>query len=252
MSGKGLQEHLAMADPSFLLSLIAMTSIGLLGAGHCVGMCGGIVSALGFASREGGSVRLMLGYNLGRITSYAAAGALVALLGQWGSTYLALGPVLRVASGVILVLMGCYLGGWWRVLVHLERLGSRFWKYIQPLGQSLLPVRSLPQALALGMLWGALPCGLVYTALAYAAASAEVSNGMLLMVAFGLGTTPAMVAGGLLAGRLKVLLQRQSVRAVMAVVMIVFGIWTLASVAMHGQHSRASGDSHGNHHYHNH
>jgi len=227
-----------------------MASIGLLGAGHCVGMCGGILSALGFASREGAGVRLMLGYNLGRITSYAAAGALVGLLGQWGSTYLALGPALRIASGVILVLMGCYLGGWWRVLVHLEKLGNRFWKHIQPLGKNLLPVHSLPQALALGMLWGALPCGLVYTALTYAATSAQVSEGLLLMAAFGLGTAPAMVAGGLLAGRLKVLLTKQSVRAVMAVAMIAFGVWTLASVAMHAQHSQASGDSHGSHHHH--
>jgi sulfite exporter TauE/SafE len=241
-----------MADPGFLLSLIAMGSIGLLGAGHCVGMCGGIVSALGFASSEGGGLRLMLGYNLGRISSYAAAGALVALLGHWGSTYLALGPVLRVASGVILVLMGCYLGGWWRVLVHLERLGRRFWKHVQPLGQSLLPVRSLPQALALGMLWGALPCGLVYTALAYAAVSAEITQGVMLMMAFGLGTVPAMFAGGLLAGRLKALLQKRKVRTFMAMAMIAFGVWTLVSVAIHGQHSPVSSNSHGSHHHHHH
>ncbi|MFA5631793.1 MAG: sulfite exporter TauE/SafE family protein [Porticoccaceae bacterium] len=238
-----------MTDATLLASLAAMVAIGLLGAGHCIGMCGGIASALGFAARDGGGTHLVLGYNLGRVTSYALAGALVALLGQWGSSYLTLGPILRTLSGVILILMGCYLAGWWRVLVRLEKVGGKLWKRIQPLGAKLLPVRSLPQALALGMLWGWLPCGLVYTALAYAAASAQVVDGALLMIAFGVGTAPAMVMGGLFAARARAFLQSKAVRTVAALAMVVFGIWTLAGVAAHWQHSAAHTQS-GAHHHH--
>jgi len=231
-----------MIEPPLNASLAAMLAIGLLGAGHCVGMCGGIASALGFAARDGGSLHLIIAYNLGRITSYAVAGALVALVGQWGESYLALGPVLRIVSGVVLILMGCYLAGWWRVLVRLEKIGGALWKRIQPLSVKLLPVRSLPQALVLGMLWGWLPCGLVYTALAYAATSANTMEGALAMAAFGLGTAPAMVAGGLFAARVRTFLQSHAVRTIAAVIMIAFGVWTVAGVVMHGQHVATHSD----------
>jgi len=221
-------------DPT-ALSLLAMVGIGLLGAGHCIGMCGGIATGLGLASGERPG-RLVLGYNLGRVLSYGMAGVLVAALGYWGREYLALGPTLRIVAAIILVLMGLYLADWWRALVHLERVGSRLWRLIQPLGRRLLPVRSLPHALLLGMVWGWLPCGLVYSALAYAATAPSPWEGGLMMLAFGLGTAPAMVAGGFFSSRLRVLLQGLLLRRVMAVLMILLGVWTLLGVHGHGDH----------------
>ncbi len=232
------------------LSLLAMLSVGLMGAGHCVGMCGGIVTGLGGAAQRDRTLSLVLGYNLGRITSYALAGALVAVLGRWGANYLALGPVLRILAGVILVLMGLYLADWWKVLVRLEKLGQGIWRHLQPLSRRLLPVTTLPRAMALGAVWGWLPCGLVYTALAYAAASASPGQGALLMAAFGLGTMPAMVAGGYFAGSLRRRLQARPVRIILALGMILFGLWTLVAGVQHLQHRLAepSRGEHGHQH----
>lgn len=243
-----------MTEQAQTLSLAAMFMIGLLGSGHCVGMCGGIASALGFATRGRRGVLLVCGYNLGRIASYSMAGALAALAGYWGSSYLSLGPALRIAAGVILILMGLYLAGWWRVLVHLEKTGARLWRHIQPLGKKVMPVNSLAKALALGMVWGWLPCGLVYTALVYAATSGSAVDGTAMMAAFGLGTAPAMIAGGVFSRSLAGFLQARPVRLLMALAMIVFGLWTLASVAAHWQHGSsvetrgASGQPHHHHH----
>lgn len=245
-----------MTEP---LSLLAMLMIGLLGSGHCVGMCGGIASGLGFAS-SGNTVngvnmasdrvrgpQLVLGYNLGRILSYGLAGLLVASLGYWGREFLALGPWLRILAGVILVLMGLYLAGWWNILVYLEKVGGRLWRRLQPLGRPLLPVKGAGQAVLLGMLWGWLPCGLVYTALAYAATAQSPAQGGLMMVFFGLGTAPAMVAGGLFSARIRQLLQGRYLRQLMALAMIAFGVWTLASVAVHSGHGAMDGGGHSGH-----
>jgi len=226
-----------------------MAAIGLLGSGHCVGMCGGIATGLGFAARGRSGLPLVLGYNLGRILSYTVAGALVASLGYWGSRYLALGPLLRMLAGVILILMGLYLVGWWRALAYLERAGARLWRHIQPLGKGLLPVTSFPHALGLGVVWGWLPCGLVYTALAYAATAGSAGEGALLMAAFGLGTAPAMVAGGVFSGTLKRVLQARPLRMAMAAMMIGFGVWTLVGGISHRHADPAAGAAMESHHH---
>lgn len=226
-----------MTDAVQSASIVSMFVIGLLGAGHCVGMCGGIATALGFTSQGNKSTLLSAGYNVGRIASYAMAGALVASLGYWGKTYLLLGPWLRITAGVLLILMGCYLANWWRVLISLEKVGNCLWQRLRPLGNRLLPVTGLKQALLLGMVWGWLPCGLVYAALAYAATADTPPLGALMMCAFGIGTTPAMLIGSLASERVRHVLQGIWQRRVMAVIMIGFGVW---SVNIGMQHFRPS------------
>ena len=238
-----------MVDQYQSASLLAMFMIGLVGSGHCVGMCGGITTALGLAAESRRSVPLVVGYNLGRVLSYALAGAIVATLGRWGESVLALGPVLRIAAGVILVLMGLYLADWWKLLVKLEKLGAHVWTRLQPLSTRWLPITSLPRAIAVGAVWGWLPCGLVYTALVYAATSAETLDGALMMFAFGLGTAPAMLAGGLFSGAMKGFMQARPVRVMMALLLIGFGTWTTASGISHWQHA-AGTENGGNHQHH--
>ena len=215
---------------ALLPGLSLMFGIGLLGAGHCIGMCGGIASALGFAgpTAEGkGSWALIWAYSLGRIFSYACAGGLVASLGYASSSYLALGPVLRGIAGVLLISMGLYLAGWWRGLIWLEKGGNVLWRRLQPLSKGLLPVRSVYGAVSLGLLWGWLPCGLVYSALAYTATAATPLTGMVQMAAFGLGTMPAIVLGGLSMNKFAHLLQSKNLRSVFAILLIAYGFWTL-------------------------
>ncbi len=236
---------------------VALFMMGLIGSTHCVGMCGGITTALGMAVRGDPRRRLALtiGYNLGRITSYALAGLLVALAGALGREHLALAPVLRWLAGLFMIALGLYIAGWWRGLVKLEHLGQRVWRYLQPLGQRCLPVTTAPRAVALGAVWGWLPCGLVYSALVLAMTSASAWQGALGMAVFGLGTLPVMVAMGVASGSLLKLLQARGVRAGAGIMLVVFGLWQLLPATGHGHaegHGADTGGAAHEHHHHHH
>lgn len=224
-----------MTPPLDALSLLGGVGIGVLGSPHCVAMCGGIAGALAVAGPNGpgaaASLARQAAYNLGRVTSYAIAGALAGALGV--ALAQLLGPVgavvLRGVAALLLLALGLYLAGWWPGLARLEQQGARLWRRIAPLAAGLRPGRSLAAALALGMLWGWLPCGLVYSALALAATSGDWRHGALLMAGFGLGTLPAMLATGVLARRLTSLARAAAPRRVAGVMLILFGLWTFAA-----------------------
>jgi len=231
-------------------TLGAALAIGFFGSSHCVGMCGGISGALGLAvpGQKTAWPRL-IGYSTGRVASYALMGLLVGMLGAYLATDIASGLApLRVVAGLMLIAMALYLADWWRGLVWLERGGTVLWRGVQPLSRKLLPVSSTPQAIALGALWGWLPCGLVYSALAFALAQGSGAQAALAMLAFGLGTVPAVLATGAAAARLRTLVQKPGVRLGMALLVLVFGLWTLWGAFGHGGHG-AHG-AHGGHHTH--
>jgi sulfite exporter TauE/SafE len=212
-------------------SLFALFLVGLLGGTHCVGMCGGIVGALSM----GGPARLPLhlAYNFGRIFSYALAGALVGALGSASlalAGQLPLRVTLYVVANLMLIALGFYLMGMTRALAFTERLGQNLWKRIQPLTRRFLPAQSVAQAFPLGMLWGWLPCGLVYSALATALAAGSAEKGALLMLAFGLGTLPNLLLAGLLLVRLRHLVQLPFVRMASGLLVAGFGVWGLLGV----------------------
>jgi len=96
-----------------------------------------------------------------------------------------------------------------------------------------MPVRSLPQALLLGALWGWLPCGLVYSTLLWAASQGDATDSALLMLAFGIGTWPVLLATGLAAERLTSLLRKRGVRTFGGIAVILFGVWTLPGPHQH-------------------
>jgi sulfite exporter TauE/SafE len=224
--------------------LLSAVVLGLLGGGHCLGMCGGLMGALTMAiplEQRGRRLQLLLAYNLGRILSYGCAGLLLGL-GGWALANSPAAMALRIVAGLLLICMGLYLAGWWSGLTRIEALGRGLWRHIQPLAKRLLPVTSLPRALLLGALWGWLPCGLVYSTLLWAASQGSAIDSGLLMLAFGLGTLPVLIASGLAAQRLNQLLRKRSVRMAGGVLVIVFGLWTLpgphqAWLMGHGAHS---------------
>lgn len=210
--------------------------VGLLGGVHCVGMCGGIVAALTFGlppeRRQGVAATLpfLLAYNAGRIASYTLAGA---IMGGAGLLIAQLLPVqtaqqaLLVLAGLFMVAMGLYLAGWWAGLGRLERAGGVLWRRLEPYGRRLMPVRRPGQALALGMLWGWLPCGLVYSTLVWAVSSGGAWQGGALMLAFGLGTLPNLLLVGLAAGAVARLARDVRVRRAAGGAVLLFGLWTL-------------------------
>jgi sulfite exporter TauE/SafE len=204
----------ALAPSSWALPL-ALLVTGFLSGVHCVGMCGGIVCAF---SANGGGLRRQLAFNFGRITSYAAAGAAAGLVGSAGAW----------AAGAAPAQAARYAG---RLLAGIEALGAPLWRRLQPLAARLLPAQRPSQAYAAGLVWGWLPCGLVYGALAAAAFAGGPAAGALAMLAFGLGTLPNLLAAGLAAARLRAFTARRAVRLAAGALVFGFGAVGLAQAA---------------------
>lgn len=226
---------MSLLVPDLIPLLGSALILGLLGGGHCLGMCGGLMGALTLAippEQRGRRLRLLVAYNLGRVFSYACAGLLLGLAG-WAVASSPAAMALRVVAALLLIAMGLYLAGWWNGLTRIEALGRGLWRVIQPAASRLMPVSSLPQALLLGALWGWLPCGLVYSTLLWAASQGSAGYSAALMLAFGLGTWPILLATGLAAQRVNALLRRRSVRVAGGLLVILFGLWTLPGPHQH-------------------
>ena len=200
---------------------------------HCLGMCGGIVGVLSGAMPDVINknlyqrTKIILGYNLGRITSYtvagviagASAGILVPLLNpEYAHRFL------QFVAAIILVLIGLNLAGWLPLTGKLDGIGIRLWRYIQPLARNLLPITGFIPAYKTGILWGWLPCALVYSVLLWSLASGSAFKGGLLMFAFGLGTLPGMITAGSLSSSLFEQFRKTGIRKIAALIIIIFGL----------------------------
>ena len=212
------------------LSYLTAFLLGLFGSIHCMGMCGGIVGALSVNTQHPRPFTLQLSYHLGRITTYGFIGLLAGVIGLWlASSHELAGAVLRSISGVILILMGLYVLGSSQSLVWLEKGGSKLWRYVQPLSKHVLPVRSVKQALGLGLIWGLLPCGLVYSTLSWALVSANPLHSATLMMAFGLGNIPALLSFAVFTSQLNHFKRHWLVKLALGGTIIIFGIWTIVA-----------------------
>lgn len=238
--------------------LLPVFLAGLLGSVHCVGMCGGIVSALSVAQprrqsrplghqqavptiaiiplRSRPPVLRVAAYNAGRIGSYAVAGAIAGGASQAALTLLQLSSLQQALywiANLMLIALGLYLSELWRGLAYLEAAGQHAWRHIRPLLAPMLPMDTPLRALALGSLWGWLPCGMVYSMLLTALMSGSASAGAMVMVAFGLGTLPMLFGLGLAGERLRQAMQRRSVRLACGLVVASFGVLGIVR-ALHG------------------
>ncbi|MEO7323715.1 MAG: sulfite exporter TauE/SafE family protein [Dokdonella sp.] len=191
--------------------------LGLVASGHCVVMCGGISGALGVVTAKDSKGRpqrsLLVAYQFGRIASYALAGLIIGSVGDGLLSLLDLDVVrtaLRIATGVVLALTA------WPMLGYAQPPGLGFgrwvWPHIAQWGRRLIPVTSALRAFGFGMLWGWMPCGIVYSVLLIAALSAHPLQAAAIMAAFGIGTLPAMLAVGYSAHRLVAWTSRRNVR----------------------------------------
>ena len=234
------------------LSLVPMFLVGLAGSVHCIGMCGGIVGALSLGSGTPAApsrpviaiavarpalqsnVLRVLAYNGGRIGSYMLAGAMAGSLAGAGMLHMA---SLQVAgywlANLMLVALGLYLMDAWRGLARLEAAGNVLWRRVRPLLKPLMPMDTVVKALAVGGLWGWVPCGMVYSALLTAMLQGSALHGAAAMGAFGLGTLPMLFGMGLLGTRLRAQLQRRPVRLACGALVLAFGVLGLLRAA-HG------------------
>jgi sulfite exporter TauE/SafE len=215
------------------LTLGAAFLLGLAASGHCLVMCGGISAALGMATAKDAQGRtrpaLLATYQLGRISSYALAGLLLA--GVFGGLVSlldieAVRRTLRAVSALALLLGALVVFG--RVRDPGIGIGRWIWPKLAPLGRRLLPVKTLPRAFAFGMVWGWMPCGFVYSVLLIATLQLDAARGAITMAAFGLGTAPALFIAALGAGRLKGLATRPATRHLAGSVLVLSALLTFA------------------------
>ncbi len=205
------------------IDLLPALFMGLAGAGHCLMMCGGLAGAIGGQA----TLSKLLAYNFGRITSYSIAGF---ILGYAASQAVQVTPsglvYLRLVAALFLLALGLYMGGWWLGLNKLEQLGRPLWRKLQPHAVRFRKTTGVPSLYAAGLIWGWLPCGLVYSALSWAALSGSGGNGALYMAVFGLGTLPAMLAFGWFSHAVQSFLQSKGFRQLMGIILIFYAAWT--------------------------
>jgi len=221
---------------------------GLVGSVHCVGMCGGIVASLAWqrgaptpsipirAITATSGIARQMAFNGGRIVTYAALGALAGGVSAAGIA-IGGGYILReslyLAAQLLMILLGVHLSGLLQPLAALERGGARLWKKVQPLAAQLLPVESPPRAFALGTLWGCLPCGMIYSMLLTAMTAGSPAGGAAVMLAFGLGTMPALLLLGSAAESGAAILRKPAVRMAAGALIICLGLFGLMRMPGH-------------------
>ncbi len=210
--------------------------IGLFSSLHCVAMCGSIIGTLSFSlkpeirNNKSKMTTFILSYNFGRIFSYMLAGLIIGLLES--ILTLPLGEAhghrfLQIISALIITGAGFYIAGWFPNFAYIEKTGSRFWKAIEPYGRKLIPVASLYQAFLFGMVWGWIPCGLVYTALALAATSGDILLSTLSMLAFGLGTLPAVMGTGMVSSFISRISKLHTTKQVIGMLLVLVAIFSI-------------------------
>ena len=215
--------------------LAAAFATGLLGSAHCLGMCAGI-SGLYAAGASVAALRfqlpLAIAYNVGRVLSYAFLGVVVALIGKTAVAAIpSLAGPIRLVSGILIAVVGLQVAFNLRLLAPVEKVGALIWSRLAPRATGLLPATTVPKALGLGLLWGWLPCGLVYSVLLIAATTAEATSGALVMIVFGLGTMPAMILTGLSAAKVAAFASRNRVAS--GLLIVVLGVATMAMPVRH-------------------
>jgi sulfite exporter TauE/SafE len=132
--------------------------------------------------------------------------------------------VLRLFAALVIIAAGLYLTGWVPRLKLMDRLGEPLWRRLEPLGRRLLPVRSMVHALLFGLVWGWLPCGLVYYALLLTLAAESGLQDAIYMLGFGLGTLPALAVTGSATGWLAGIARRRILQQAMGSVLVAVGI----------------------------
>jgi uncharacterized protein len=213
-------------------------SFGFISSLHCVQMCGPLVLTYSVAANTGtGRVSMLalhLSYNAGRTLTYMLLGAIAGLAGGTMGFLGQLAGVENLAAviaGIAMVLAGIALFGFtpvfksWRGFVLPARL-------LRPAGK-LMSSRSAGSKFLLGLLMGFLPCGLVYAALMKAVGSATPLAGALTLLAFGMGTSVALVVVGLGSSAATRKLARWGT-TISAITVLVMGVLLIARGALAG------------------
>jgi sulfite exporter TauE/SafE len=226
-------------------ALLTAFFVGLLGSGHCFGMCGGIAAGLGSLTvneqSKGQNKHRFVGaflFNFGRIVSYAALGLIAATLLASVGTVLNVpqwGMLLRFMTALMIFLIGLQFLFNWQTLVSVERAGAKVWKHVLPIAVKASSLPGGSGRLLLGLCWGLLPCGLVYSVILTAAAAGSAISGAAVMLAFGLGTLPSMLGMSLAAPVLAAMLSDRWTKKLMGAALILLAVISVALMVIRMQ-----------------
>jgi sulfite exporter TauE/SafE len=222
-----------MSDP---ITLTSAFLLGFFSTLHCIGMCGGIIGALSLSlppdirSHKLKLFTFVMTYNIGRLISYSVAGLIAGAVGT--SVLQSAGfdqghNILRAIGVSMMVAIGLYLTGWLPQLASVEKIGIPLWKHLEPIARKLVPVASIPKALAYGLIWGWLPCGLVYFVLIWALTAGDALHGALTMLAFGLGTLPTLITAGFMTSWITRFAHSTRARQIVGLTIIVMAVGSL-------------------------
>jgi hypothetical protein len=231
-----------MNDPVTLTSAFLL---GFFSTMHCIGMCGGIIGALSLSlpvevrNNKPRLFAFVMSYNIGRLASYSLAGLIAGAIGTSviQSTGFDQGhTILRMVGIAMMVAIGLYLTGWLPQLASVEKIGIPVWKRLEPIGRKLVPVSSIPRAISYGLIWGWLPCGLVYFVLIWALTAGDALMGAMTMLAFGLGTLPTLVTVGFMTSWITRFAQSTRARQIVGLLIIAMAIGSLFIPMEHHHH----------------
>lgn len=227
------------------LTLTSAFLLGFFSTMHCIGMCGGIIGALSLSlpvdirNNKPKLFSFVLTYNVGRLASYGFAGLIAGAVGTsvLQSTGFDQGHAILRGIGIfMMVAIGLYLTGWLPQLASVEKIGIPVWKRLEPIGRKLVPVATLPRALAYGLIWGWLPCGLVYFVLVWALTAGDALLGALTMLAFGAGTLPTLITAGFMTSWITRFAHSKRARQVVGLLIIALAIGSLFIPMEHHHH----------------
>lgn len=238
-------------------ALLTAFLVGLLGSGHCFGMCGGIAAGLGTLPVHGEDgeqtqprFSSALLFNFGRIVSYTLLGLLSAWILGGAGEMLSIpkwSMILRLVTALMIFLIGLQFLFNWQTLAIIERGGAKIWNRVLPLAVRAAKMPGGSGRLAVGLCWGLLPCGLVYSVLLTASAAPEPLAGGIIMFAFGVGTLPSMLGMGLAAPALAALLNDRWTRRLMGAALVLLAVLSvsLMVIKMQGSTGEHSMQHHG-------
>ncbi len=219
--------------------LFAALLVGFLGSLHCIGMCGGIVGVMGSGihTNTNPSYRnqfpFWFAYNGGRIFSYSVAGAIAGFLGSQAVGLFDPARVQNIGlmlAGAFMIILGLYISGVWSGLIWLEKAGGQVWKQLQPLSRKVLQPTHPSKAVLTGLIWGWLPCGLVYSMLVWSMTVATPMGGAMIMASFGIGTLPMLLGMGAASSKLNQFKQNKMVRGAAGGLIVLFGVLTFLGI----------------------
>ena len=236
-------------------ALLTAFFVGLLGSGHCFGMCGGIAAGLGslpvhekFWEEAKPRPSSAVLFNFGRIVSYACLGLASAWILASAGNMLNVpqwSMILRLLTALMIFLIGLQFLFNWQTLAVIERGGAKIWRYVMPLAVRVSSMPGGSGRLLLGLCWGLLPCGLVYSVLLTASAAGSAVSGALVMLAFGIGTLPSMIGMSMAAPALAAMLSDRWTKRLMGIALIVLAVLSVSLMVIRMQ--GAGGQMHGMH-----